>query len=220
MIYHGDDNRFWLSTSNGTELVNPTHCASHGGPVYLDAVQYADINGDGKKDMIYHGIDNRFWISTSETTTFGNSYFANQHGGSFDTSKVKYADFDGDGKDDMMYQGDDNRVWVAKSDGTRFGVNVLAATITHDSFNTDHVRYFDMNGDSKVDMVYQGAGNEFWYYQSNGSTFEAGQQIADFEGSFQEGSSGLGDINGDGRGDLFYQDSNNDFYIALNSDFM
>ena len=183
-------------------------------------MQYADVDGDGKKDMIYHGIDNRFWISKSNGTKFGGAYFANQHGGAFDTTKVQYADIDGDGKDDMFYQGDDNRIWVAKSNGTKFVNNTLAASVTHDDFDTDQVKFFDMNGDDKADMVYQGDGNEVWYYESNGSTFNTADQIADFSGSFTEGSLGLGDIDGDGNGDLFYQDSSNDFYIALNSDFM
>ena len=183
-------------------------------------MQYADVDGDGKKDMIYHGIDNRFWISKSNGTKFGGAYFANQHGGAFDTTKVQYADIDGDGKDDMFYQGDDNRIWVAKSNGTKLVNNTLAASVTHDDFDTDQVSFFDMNGDGKADMVYQGDGNEVWYYESNGSTFDTAEQIADFAGSFTEGSLGLGDIDGDGNGDLFFQDSSNDFYIALNSEFM
>ena len=220
LIFHGDDNRFWLSKSNGTNFDNPIHAATHGGPTNFASVQYADVDGDGKKDMIYHGIDNRFWISKSNGTKFGGAYFANQHGGAFDTTKVQYADIDGDGKDDMFYQGDDNRIWVAKSNGTKFVNNTLAASVTHDDFDTDQVKFFDMNGDDKADMVYQGDGNEVWYYESNGSTFNTADQIADFSGSFTEGSLGLGDINGDGSGDLFFQDSSNDFYIALNSDFM
>ena len=51
--------------------------------------------------------------------------------------------------------------------------------------------------DDRADMVYQGDGNEVWYYESNGSTFDTADQIADFSGSFTEGSLGLGDINGD-----------------------
>ena len=220
LIFHGNDNRFWLSKSNGTNFDNPIHAATHGGPTNFASVQYADVDGDGKKDLIYHGVDNRFWISKSNGTTFGDAYFANQHGGGFDTTKVQYADFDGDGKDDMFYQGDDNRIWVAKSNGTTFVGNTLATSVTHDDFNTDQVNFFDMNGDNKADMVYQGDGNEVWYYDSNGSNFATAEQIADFSGSFTEGTLGLGDINGDGSGDLFYQDSNNDFFIALNSDFM
>jgi hypothetical protein len=226
LIYHGDDNRFWLSKSKsyGTyfNLDNPIHVATHGGPTNFDAVQYADVDGDGKKDMIYHGIDNRFWIGISDGSSFGNMYYSNTHGGDFVTSKVQYADFDGDGKDDMIYQGDDNRFWVSKSDGTKF-VNTEDTPIashTYDDFDSDQVNFFDMNGDGKADMVYQGDGNEVWYYESNGSTFNEADQIADFAGTFIGPSLGFGDINGDGSGDLFFQDSNNDFYIVLNSDFM
>ena len=222
LIFHGDDNRFWLSQSNGTNFDNPIHAATHGGPTNFDAVQYADVDGDGKKDMIYHGVDNRFWIGISDGSSFGNIYYSNTHGGDFVTSKVQYADFDGDGKDDMIYQGDDNRFWVSKSDGTKFTntESTPIASHTYDDFDTDQVNFFDMNGDGKADMVYQGDGNEVWYYESNGSTFDTAEQIADFAGSFTEGSLGLGDIDGDGSGDLFYQDLNNNFYIALNSDFM
>ena len=75
-----------------------------------------------------------------------------------------------------------------------------------------------MNGDGKADMMYHGSGNEFWYYQSNGTTFDAGVKVMDFAGSFVEGSAGYGDINGDGLGDIIFQDASNDFYISLSSD--
>ena len=53
----------------------------------------------------------------------------------------------------------------------------------YDDFDTDQVNFFDMNGDNKADMVYQGDGNEVWHYKSNGTTFNAADQIADFAGS-------------------------------------
>ena len=110
-------------------------------------------------------------------------------------------------------------VSAAKSNGTKFVNNTLAASVTHDDFDTDQVKFFDMNGDDKADMVYQGDGNEVWYYESNGSTFNTADQIADFSGSFSEGSLGLGDINGDGSGDLFFRTPVMILY-RLNSDFI
>ena len=72
-----------------------------------------------------------------------------------------------------------------------------------------------MNGDGKADMMYHGSGNEFWYYQSNGTTFDAGVKVMDFAGSFVEGLAGYGDINGDGLGDIIFQDANNDFLYLI-----
>jgi hypothetical protein len=216
MIYQGLDNRFWLSKSNGTGFDNPILAAVHGGPVNTACVQYGDVNGDGKDDLIYQGVDNRFWISLSTGSSFANPYFANQHGGEFNPSKVQYADISGDGRDDLIYQGDDNRFWVSTSDGTKFNNPVLAASVTHDAFNTDQVHYTDMNGDGQADLMYQGAGNEFWYYQSTGTGFAAGVEVLNMQDTFQEGSAGYGDVNGDGQGDIVFQDANNDFYVAIN----
>ena len=218
LIFQGVDNRFWLSRSNGSAFDDPVLVATHGGPFSPDSVQYGDVNGDSKADLIFQGLDNRFWISLSDGTTFGTPYWANTHGGAFNPAKVQYADVSGDGKVDLLYQGDDNRFWLSTSNGVSFNNPVLAAVVTHDDFNTDQVRYADMNGDGRADMMYQGDGNEFWYYESSGAGFAVGREVLNETGNFQEGSAGYGDIDGDGKADIVYQDPNNDFYVTLNAD--
>ena len=60
MIYHGVDNRFWISNSQTSKFGGALHANSHGGAFVTSKVQYADFNGDGKDDMMYQGDDNRF----------------------------------------------------------------------------------------------------------------------------------------------------------------
>jgi hypothetical protein len=88
---------------------------------------------------------------------------------------------------------------------------------THDSFNIAAVQMADMDGDGRADLMYQGAGNEFWYYHSNGTGFDAGQLILDMTGTFAAASAGYGDLNGDGTGDIVLQGQNNEFWVSLNT---
>jgi hypothetical protein len=216
MIFHGVDNQFWLAASNGTGFAGSILCMTHGGGFNTDLVQYADVNGDGRADMIYQGLDNRFWISLSNGSSFGRADFANEHGGSVNPAKVQYADVNGDNRDDLIYQGDDNQFWVSTSNGVNFNGPQSWASVLHDDFNTDQVRFVDVNNDGRADLVYQGDGNEFFVYTSTGSSFGAGQQVLDHTGSFGAATSGVCDVNGDGMADIVYQDANNDFYVSLN----
>jgi len=217
LIFQGLDNRFWLSKSNGTAFDNPILVATHGGPFSPESVQYGDVNGDDQADLIFQGVDNRFWISLSDGSSFGDPYFANAHGGAFNPAKVQYADVSGDGQVDLIYQGDDNRFWLSTSNGVTFDDPVLAAIVAHDDFNTDQVRYVDIFGDGRADLMYQGDSNEFWYYESIGTGFAEGVKVVPSWGGFHEGSVGYGDVDGNGIVDIVYQDIVNDFYVMLNA---
>jgi hypothetical protein len=90
------------------------------------------------------------------------------------------------------------------SDGVKFNNPVLAAVVVHDSFNTDHVRYVDMNGNGRSDLMYQGKSNEFWYYEAVPVGFSMGIKVADLPSNFTGGSSGYDDIDGDAKAGIVY----------------
>jgi serralysin len=216
MIFQGTDNRFWVSTGEASGFSGASLAAEHGGPFNPDQVQYTDMNGDSKTDLIFQGTDNRFWANFGADSGFGGARLVAEHGGPFTAGQVQYADVNGDSKSDLIFQGVDNRFWVQLGQDNSFGGATLAATVTHDDFNINQWQLVDMNGDNAKDLMYQGDGNDVWYYLSNGDgTFASGQKVASFGGSFQRESIGYGDLNGDGLGDIIFQDANNDIWTSL-----
>jgi Ca2+-binding RTX toxin-like protein len=140
---------------------------NHGGTFVPGQAYYQDINGDGRVDLTLENDSLQFWLSDGNASGLDAPSLAFQHGGTsgFIVNQTQFADINGDGHQDALFQGIDNRFWVSASDGTRFGNPVLAAVVTHDDFNTAQVRYADMNGDGKADMMYQGDGKGDIIYQ-------------------------------------------------------
>ncbi len=90
------------------------------------------------------------------------------------------------------------------------------------TFEAHHARYVDLNGDGYSDMIYQGDGNEFNVYLSNGSGFVHAGEWLNRAGTFEIGQAHYSDINADGKADLIFQNDDNllDIYISDGTGFV
>ncbi|MCP4328007.1 MAG: hypothetical protein GY791_06175, partial [Alphaproteobacteria bacterium] len=74
-----------------------------------------------------------------------------------------------------------------------------------------------MNGDGKVDLIFQGNVNTFYVSLSTGSGFYPAAQWLDHGDTFHAGQAQYADVNGDGKADLIFQGNVNTFYVSLST---
>lgn len=181
LIYQDSGNKFWIYLSSGTGFSQAALWATHNGQFKLGQAQYADVNGDGKADLIFQTLNNGFWVSLSNGSGFDSAALWEQHGGEFDEnvgSTVQYADITGDKKADLILQGY-NEFWLSPSDGSRFqprskldySQEIMPGRYA-DTLNylPGRVKYADVNGDEKADLVVEAGDGRILVSLSNGST--------------------------------------------------
>ena len=200
----------------GTGFTTPLPWIKHGGGFVAGEAQYADLNGDGKRDLIMQGLDNTFYVSLSTGTGFTTPTPWIKHGGGFVAGEAQYADLNGDGKADLIMQGLDNTFYVSLSTGT--GFTTPAPWIKHGGgFVAGEAHYADLNGDGKADLIMQGLDNTFYVSLSTGAGFTTPTPWIHHGGGFQAGEAQYADLNGDGKADLIMQGLDNTFYVSLST---
>ena len=220
-VYITEDMFFTARLSRIDGLDNSELLFQHGGIYAVGSVQFADINGDGYRDMILQGADNRFWVAESNGSVFRDSHFVAAHGGDFNPDKITYADVDGDRRVDLIYQGDDNRFWVGYSNGVDFGDAQLAAVHTADRFGQGRAHFADFDADGRTDLMYQGAHDSYTLYAANGSTgngsmgIDAGRAFLNMPFQATEGEVAFADISGDGRPDLIRINAKHELWLSV-----
>lgn len=203
-------------------------------PLVKRKTQYADLNGDGKTDIIHQsdcdiadarqGINNCFYGSLSTGTKFSEPKVWIKHGGNYMPGRVQYADLNGDKKADLIYQGDcgaedsrsgiNNCFYVSISNGLRFLDSKI--WIKHGGgFVIGQAQYADVNGDKKLDLLFQGNDNIFWVSLSTGAGFSNAKRWAKHDGEFVLGQAQYADVNGDKIADLILQKNDNSFWVSL-----
>jgi hypothetical protein len=202
--------------STGTGFTGAQSWMKHGGNFIPGEAQYADVNGDGKRDLIMQGLDNNFYVSLSTGTGFTGAQSWMKHGGDFIPGEAQYADVNGDGKADLIMQGLDNNFYVSLSTGA--GFTGAQSWMKHGGdFIPGEAQYVDLNGDRKADLIMQGLDNNFWVSLSTGTGFTGAQSWIKHSGSFVPGEAQYADLNGDGKTDLIMQGLDNAFWASLST---
>jgi hypothetical protein len=174
-------NGVWVSLSSGSAFGTPTLWLQHGAST-SDQLQYADVNGDGRKDAIYFDTSrsNGVWVSLSTGSRFTAPTKWLQHGVS--TAKmIQYADVNADGRADALYFDilRSNAVWVSLSTGSAFGSPAL--WLRHGTSTPDLIQYADVNGDGRKDALYHDVlrSGAVWVSYSTGTSFMSPVRFAD-----------------------------------------
>lgn len=198
--------------------------------------QYTDLNGDGKSDIIFQGdcgpegkisgFNNCFYASLSNGSTFSDPKIWIKHGGHYVPGQAQYADVNADRKSDLILQGGcsaedvkvgiNNCFYVSLSTGGSFSSAQL--WLKHGgNFLAGQSQYADVNGDKKLDLIFQGNDNSFWVSLSNGLRFSEAKRWLQHGGSFVQGQVQYADVNGDNKMDLILQSNDNIFYVSTSN---
>ncbi len=81
------------------------------------------------------------------------------------------------------------------------------------TYDADQVRYADVNGDARADMVFRKSDNTVWVSLAEASGFGAASQWAAPGGTHQSDQASLADVDGDGKADLIFRKPNNDIGV-------
>lgn len=221
MMFHGPENRFWLSLSLGISFANPSKVMDWEGSVSdrygatRNWVHYPDLNGDGINDYAFARTVSGLSLFLSN----GNGGFSSM-GTSADGINVNspwfFSDFNADGKEDLFFQ------------LTELVINGSVATIRYTNF-IRHSAGFGLH--PKIQTM---PGNFFKILacdaDGNGSQ---DLLFVDFAGKVYFAPSGLdarmvltlpvvsgvacSDLNGDEKDDLLYWDRAGQLFTRLST---
>jgi len=140
------------------------------------------------------------------------------HGGSFVAGTDQWGDLNGDGKDDLLYVGTTNVLGPSLSTGDGLGPSRDAGTVPGGAYIPGQIQYADINGDGKIDALYQvtNADNTNTLFQgtSNGTTFGTFVATMRHGGPFVAGEARFADMTGDGLPDYLYQGVDNRVWVS------
>jgi hypothetical protein len=218
LIFRGTDNHFWISLADGKGgLATPVESIHHGGPVLDGQVFFADITGNGRKDLIFRGADNHFWISLAD----GNGGLATpvesiHHGDPFLNTQVFFADITGNGRKDLIFRSADNHFWISLADGNG-GLATPVESIHHGGPVLDGQVFFaDITGNRREDLIFRGTDNHFWISLADGNGGLATPvESIHHGGQFIDSQVFFADITGNRREDLIFRSATNHFWISL-----
>ena len=170
---------------------------------------FADINGDGKKELLLiKDVGTSKYIDIY-TYTNGDFVLNDSFTSSGNPKEEHFADINGDSKDDLILSqdlGGDKRIWTFNSNGTTF--EYLAYTNLASNAGKD-VSFLNSNStkDNYFDLVLSAntpEGKKFWLYESDGARFEY-----EITNTFEDGNNReilFGDIDGNGTDDVIATD--------------
>ncbi len=85
------------------------------------------------------------------------------------------------------------------------------------TYDADQVRYADVSGDGRADMVFRKSDNTIWVSLAEASGFGTASQWAAPGGSHQPDQASLADIDGDGKADLIFRKPNNEIGVFISN---
>jgi hypothetical protein len=213
MVLMGDGFRIWHNTngqSQGWPWSSEYSAGSGWSGVDPAAVYFADMNGDGKKELIQKNGDGfRVWPNTNGQTAgafpWGTEFTTGAGWTGVDPSDVYFADITGDGRADLVQRVGDELRYFPNTNGTGFGASIPAGN-GWTGVNSRALYFADITGDGRADMINKsGDGFRVWP-NTNGHTlaWPWGTEFA--TGAAWTGVDPLdvyfADITGDGRADL------------------
>ncbi|MFD5414129.1 C40 family peptidase [Streptomyces nojiriensis] len=143
---------------------------------------YADINGDGNKDLVVQGTDGAIGVhfNNGSGTSFGANVplssgwqnYLSQPG----QGRLTFPDINGDGKADLVIQGTDGTIATHLGSGTSFGAHQPLSSGWQNYLSQPgqgRLTFPDINGDGKADLVIQGTDGTVATHLGSGTSFGA-----------------------------------------------
>ncbi|MGV3549306.1 cadherin domain-containing protein [Rhizobium sp.] len=181
---------------------------------YGYSVRFADIDGDGKKDLLLssngNGVEDTTagkveWFKGNGDGTFGDAQQV--VGGILNAFETIAVDFDNDGDLDLVTVGanENQRVILSTNNGDGTFTNTDLAI---GAVNAQTIRVADINGDGKLDVVATdpNSGKVAWFAGNGDGTFGAANQVGGLQWNGRVDAV-IADVDGDGDMDIVTTES-------------
>ena len=215
-----------LSTGNGwqwsSEFTPPYHIVADG--IGDLGVRFVDVNGDGLVDMVYHrwfngNVQKGAYLNTGYGWRWAPEFTPPYHivADGIGDLGARFVDVNGDGLVDMVYHryfgGNVQKgAYLNTGGGWKWAPEYTPPyAIVSDGLGDLGVRFIDMNGDGRVDIVYHrvaGSQVQKGAYLNTGNGWKLAPEYTPPYPTMADGIGDLGvrfvDVNGDGRVDMVY----------------
>lgn len=197
----------------------------------------AELNGDKRADYVQVAANGNFRASINTVGKPGKPDWADV--GRYDIKvdgEVRFADIDGDGRDDYLQVSPNGAVRAWRNTGggqsstpgkaSRLKFELWGVVFTSKGFTSDHLRFADINGDSRDDILRVSDAGAAHVYVNQGSPPSVGKPAApawklrlDWAGG-TKGSSltavRFADVDGDGKADYLQVGADGAVHAFLN----
>ncbi|MFB9437929.1 FG-GAP-like repeat-containing protein [Streptomyces showdoensis] len=191
---------------------------------------FADINGDGTKDLVSHGTDGRIIVRRNDragtgfdTGTLMSAKWGNFLGQPEEPGRLYFADVTGDNKADLIVHDKLGDVSVRKNMGTYFDSGTIMTQHWSNFLGQPgqgRLYFADITGDNKADLIVHDTAGNVSVRKNMGTYFDAGtimtQYWSNFLGQAGQGRLYFADANADGKADLVVHDIYGDVNIRKN----
>ncbi|WP_328913206.1 MULTISPECIES: FG-GAP-like repeat-containing protein [unclassified Streptomyces] len=176
---------------------------------------FADIDGDGTKDLIALDTDGNITVRRNNRTgtAFDSGTLMSSHWSNFlgqpGQGRLYFADVTGDGKADLIVLGTDGDLTVRKNMGTYFDSGTLMSSHWSNFLGQSgqgRLYFADVTGDGKADLIVLGTDGDLTVRKNMGTYFDSGTLMSshwsNFLGQPGQGKLYFADVTGDGKADL------------------
>lgn len=166
----------------------------------LNDFQFADLNGDGRKDLIMSfGLQLVWQRQASDAVSFSppQSILTDQP-----VLNLESVDLDRDSDIDLVVLKNNGLIWLENTDGKGNFQSHTIATLP--SSSSSFLAVGDLDGDSNLDLVVpsDSMGIQWFQHRDGKGNFRARGVVGDLQGKTDFRQVELHDMNGDGRLDL------------------
>ncbi len=172
----------------------------------LGRLHFADVNGDGKKDLIQNAKNGEIHVRRGTGGAFGAPDKVSEGWGLWVTGegnnlgRLHFADVNGDGKADLIQNGRNGEIAVRRGTGGSFGTPETVSFgwglwVTGKGNNLGVLHFADVTGDGKADLVENGKNGQLNARRGTGTSFGAPDQLSTGWGRW---------VNGDDLGRLYF----------------
>ncbi|MEV6236847.1 glucosaminidase domain-containing protein [Lentzea sp. NPDC051838] len=164
----------------------------------------SSLDGDGRAEIAKVGADGKVVAWRNErgfaATPYGASAIIATE---FSSDNVKFADLDGDGRSEIIKVGADGKVVAWRNERgfaeTPYGASAIIAT----EFTSDNVRFADLDGDRKAEIIKVGADGKVVAWRNERGFAETPYGAsAIIATEFSSDNVHFGDLDGDGRAEI------------------